>query len=141
MAFTVYGTGTTFIGERDYYARDGSYVTTEWMVVFFIPLVPLRSLRVVPAGVDPRWHWWHRYHQLAELPLSGRQVLSVYGFVVGCAAWLTCWWQALDLVLQLTFLMGAFGGVVFFAFWLAIILSPFAVPLYLRRRAMRRAGW
>ena len=45
MAFSFYGCGTALYGERDYHA-DRSYITTEWVVVFKIPLFPLRSLRV-----------------------------------------------------------------------------------------------
>jgi hypothetical protein len=49
MAFTFNGIGTTFYGHAG--ARpDGSYVKTEWFVFFYVPIFPIRSLRVVPKG-------------------------------------------------------------------------------------------
>ena len=45
MAFSVNGCGKRYLGKRDYWS-DGSYITTEWITVFWFPLVPLRSMRV-----------------------------------------------------------------------------------------------
>jgi hypothetical protein len=47
-AANVNGFGTTYYGERDY-REDGSYVTTEWVVAFFLPLYPVRSHRLRPV--------------------------------------------------------------------------------------------
>lgn len=45
MAFSINGFGTTYYGERDL-SRDGSFITTEWITAAYLPLLPLRSLRV-----------------------------------------------------------------------------------------------
>ena len=45
MAFTYNGIGKMLYGQRDFLA-DGSFITTEWFVVLFVPVIPLRSLRV-----------------------------------------------------------------------------------------------
>lgn len=45
MPSTVNGIGTMFHG-KDEYESDGSYITTEWITVFWIPIIPIRSLRV-----------------------------------------------------------------------------------------------
>ena len=56
MAYTLNGIGTTFYGQRDF-QPDGSYLTTEWLVFLYVPLIPIRSLRVVYRGPgEPRWH-------------------------------------------------------------------------------------
>ena len=39
------GIGTTLIGKRDF-RPDGSFVTTEWFTLVFIPIFPMRSLRI-----------------------------------------------------------------------------------------------
>ena len=45
MAFHYMGTGTGNVGRLD--QPDGSYHTTQWIMFFFIPLIPLKSYRVV----------------------------------------------------------------------------------------------
>jgi hypothetical protein len=39
------GCGTSLYGRRDF-EPDGSFVTTKWFVVFFVPIFPLASIRV-----------------------------------------------------------------------------------------------
>ena len=45
MAFVVHGIGTMVYGERDYWP-DGSFVTTEWFVLAWLPIIPLCSKRI-----------------------------------------------------------------------------------------------
>jgi hypothetical protein len=56
MAYTLNGIGTTFYGQRDFRA-DGTFITTEWLVLVYIPFIPFRSLRVRYQG--PGKHRWH----------------------------------------------------------------------------------
>lgn len=49
MPHAINGIGTMWIGKRSMEA-DGSYVVTEWIVLLHIPILPLRSFRVRPAG-------------------------------------------------------------------------------------------
>ncbi len=49
MPSTLNGIGTKFYGQRDF-SPDGSYITTEWFVFIYIPLIPLKSLRVRYQG-------------------------------------------------------------------------------------------
>jgi hypothetical protein len=53
MPFTVNGIGTTYYGRRDI-GPDGSYVTTEWLVFVYVPVIPIRSYRVVPTSESTR---------------------------------------------------------------------------------------
>ena len=73
MPFSIHGFGTTYYGERDY-RPDRSYVTTEWLVIGFVPVQPLQSLRVLYTS--------NGYMVLDRPNLNVRQVLSVYAWFV-----------------------------------------------------------
>jgi hypothetical protein len=66
MAFTINGCGTTFYGSADPHP-DGSYVVTTWVVLAYIPLIPLGSMRVLPVSQD-HLPWYKR---------SGQQYRSI----------------------------------------------------------------
>jgi hypothetical protein len=50
MPYAFNGCGTRYYGKQDK-ADDGSYVTTEWITFVYVPLIPLRSFRVLPVGI------------------------------------------------------------------------------------------
>lgn len=57
MPYAFNGIGTTFYGKRDFHA-DGSFLTTEWVCLLYLPIFPLQSLRVrYLAGAPPFPHW------------------------------------------------------------------------------------
>ncbi len=96
MAYTFIGCGTTFYGERDF-RMDGSYVTTEWMTFFYLPVVPLRSIRVVETSSDSTYLVVYfssktSYAVLEETKPNLRQVVSTYAYLVG--------WLALAMVFE-----------------------------------------
>jgi len=74
MARTINGIGTTFYGKCKF-NPDDSYITTKWVVLVFIPIVPLASYRFIEESsssfevVD------------ADLPLEIMQVLRTWLFV------------------------------------------------------------
>jgi len=77
------GFGTAIYGKRNFRA-DGSFLTTKWIVLFWIPLVPLGSMRL--RRVEPERSAFlmlssSRYHVLSKASPNARQVLYVYGFV------------------------------------------------------------
>ena len=77
MAFTFNGIGTTYYGQRDF-GPEGSYVTTEWFVVLFVPLIPIKSLRVLDSN---EWNpFYASYKVLSEDDPSIKQVISTYFF-------------------------------------------------------------
>jgi len=45
MGLIVHGIGLTTYGQRDFWP-DGSFVTTEWFVLAWVPLIPICSKRV-----------------------------------------------------------------------------------------------
>ena len=94
MPSTFNGIGTSYVGKTDFNA-DGSYITTEWFTFLYVPLVPLRSRRVVESG-ETSFLWLgvyssssDGYYLLESGPPKFRQVVSVYLYVLFL-------WYALD---------------------------------------------
>jgi hypothetical protein len=90
MAYTFNGIGTTFYGSADRRA-DGSYVTTEWFVLFYLPVIPIRSVRVVKEEKGSSVYVVVFSHNETKLllqpaPFHWRQVLrtflGVYGTII-----------------------------------------------------------
>ena len=80
MPFTINAIGTTYYGKRDL-QPDGSYVTTEWVVFLFVPLIPLRSRRLIRdpgQDVNAVLVTSQGYLVLERIPLHVNQVLSTY---------------------------------------------------------------
>jgi hypothetical protein len=80
-----------FYGQRDF-RSDGSYITTEWFTLFYIPLVPFRSFRVKYKNFE-KTDWnasVTRFDILEKTGPNFRQALSIYGFfaVLAGVAWL-----------------------------------------------------
>ena len=83
--FSFNGIGTLYYGNRDK-ESDGSYITTKWFVFLFLPLFPLGSYRVLPAGETGTYLVVFSSTQTSYLvhrvPLNLSQVRNVY-----CAAY------------------------------------------------------
>jgi hypothetical protein len=82
VAATLNGIGTRFQGTR--WLPDGTYITTEWFVFFFVPLIPLRSVRVLEASAA--WGgigYTGQSLKIQPVPLDKGMVLRVYGWIVG----------------------------------------------------------
>jgi hypothetical protein len=87
MPFSVNGVGTTFYGNAQE-EPDGSYVVTEWVVLFFVPILPLGSKRVRPAQ-DTR-PWWKRsvmgqHYQARKVPLHMPHLWKGYAVTIAVA--------------------------------------------------------
>lgn len=95
MPTTVNGFGTMFYGEAEHHP-DGSFIATEWITAVFIPLIPLRSFRLIrpkPSPSDDPFqttfknaftYGYDHFEVLEELPIFWPQVLRIYVFL-GCA--------------------------------------------------------
>jgi hypothetical protein len=86
MPSSVNGFGTKYYGQRDF-RPDGSYVTTNFICLLFLPVFPIHSVRVIP---DPKNSWVpfsKNYYAILEKrwpnPL---QVLSIYAWAAAAAA-------------------------------------------------------
>jgi len=78
MPYSINGIGTKYYGNRDK-ATDGSYVTTEFIAFIFVPIIPLRSFRVV-ASSPAQWKFMgtSQKFQAVRIAMNWRQVLNVY---------------------------------------------------------------
>ena len=124
------GVGTSYYGKRDF-RSDGSFVTTEWIIFFWIPIIPLRSHRVLYLGVgDYGFFIFHssRYEILSRQSLSWKQVISVYLFVFSLLySGFFLFLASPEPPLPNEISLGIFVGIV-------------AIPFLLRYRAKKRAG-
>lgn len=75
--FTFNGVGTTLYGHRNP-QPDGSYIATKWLVVLYIPFIPLASYRVWRGETSFRVLGTNTDYRLEPLPLQWRQVLNWY---------------------------------------------------------------
>ena len=83
MPGTWNGIGTTYYGAKDRYP-DKSFATTEWFVVLSVPLIPIRSLRVMLIEKSTGFRRSsQRYLIIQKLPLDFQQVFATYfiGFI------------------------------------------------------------
>jgi hypothetical protein len=78
MPFTINGCGTRYYGKREQ-AADGSYIATEWITFIYVPLIPIRSYRVLPVGQGKNIivHSSQRY-QTMRAPLCWAHIRNVY---------------------------------------------------------------
>jgi hypothetical protein len=111
------GTGTTVLGKRDF-LLDGTYITTAWLTVCWIPVAPLESYRISSRGLSS-----FLIHEV--LPLNRKQVAFTYSYAilyVGCFVFACCYCIPSDGV-----------GLLY-----AIMLAPILIPMSLRYYARRK---
>ena len=82
---SINGFGTTFCGQRAF-RKDGSFITTKWFTIAYIPLWPLKSLRVIKLEsreMDVLFGTgrYTDYKVLQTLPRCRIQVCCTYGYV------------------------------------------------------------
>lgn len=136
MPFSANGVGWTYYGQREFGA-DGSFITTEWFIVFYIPIFPLRSYRAISHGRDSivgPFYQRERYSLSNPMRPNLKQVVSTYAFALafaGLAAYAISHFSVLTKRFGRPWVM---GGIVvgLLAFWF--------MPNVLRRQAIRRAG-
>jgi hypothetical protein len=108
MPFTFNGIGTSLYGARDF-RSDGSYITTEWFVFVYVPVLPLKSQRVVATGKNKNYVVYSSsgYAIQERTKICIPQILAVYSWfaVVILSFWLASkfdlWWVAIPGVLTL----------------------------------------
>jgi hypothetical protein len=135
MPTSLHGIRTAYYGKRNY-RRDGSYITTEFVIFVGIPIVPLKSLRVRYGGakgiIFPIVHSEESYTVLATARPDIKQVLSIYGFV----AFMACWVSAV--IWAYGRMEGKLDQTVAGVLWYSVCALPGLLPMLLRRAAKRR---
>lgn len=77
MPYTFNGCGTRLYGRRDV-GEDGSYITTEWITFAYVPLIPIRSRRILPQGNGTNLLVYQSQSYLSrKVPLCWPQVRNV----------------------------------------------------------------
>lgn len=140
MPFTFNGIGTAYYGECDF-RPDGSYVTTEWVSLFYLPLFPLRSVRLMrhrKGDVDSVAFSSKSVIFVERIPLHWRQVLMLYGFIALCVAYVAALIHVPPLI---GWSWDAISPKLAAFIWLPLLSLPYALPLYLRRRARQKVGF
>ena len=120
-------------GERDYRA-DGSFVTTQFFAVAYLPLFPIISKRISYARIsDYSSYDPDGYFVYETLPLDHRQMLCVYGWFAAVIAPILAWGTFQDL-------MTTWLGDEDLAAGLCLLCSAiaFVCPFFLRQWAKRR---
>ncbi len=73
------GCGSTLIGKTAF-RQDGTFITTVWVTVLFIPIIPIESLRISRAG--------NNFTVFEKDRLNLKQILLTYLFAALYAGWL-----------------------------------------------------
>jgi hypothetical protein len=77
MPYSVNGIGTKYYGKAERWP-DGSYITTKWIVLFFVPILPLGSFRVKRISGDG---FFRGEYLVEEVGLHNRQVTTTYAIL------------------------------------------------------------
>jgi hypothetical protein len=83
MPFTLNGCGTKYYGRREM-SPDGSYITTEWIVLAYIPLIPVGSFQVLPTGESSYYIVGRSTKYFVKrVPFNLKQIRNTYITVIG----------------------------------------------------------
>ena len=128
---SINGFGTTFYGECDY-QPDGTYLTTYWIILAFVPVIPLYSARIIQT--ESSFLAGGSLYHYQKLPIHWPQVMRVWGFAAGVALGF-----AACLVL-----IGSIPGAQdkgYAAILMVYLAGVLLLPHFPRRRAQKRVGF
>jgi hypothetical protein len=73
---------------------DGSYVTTEFFCLLLVPVVPIKTLRVIPAPGQSKLPFVRKkFVRVIRQPLDLSQVISVYLAAIAVIAYSLCFFE------------------------------------------------
>lgn len=83
MANSFNGIGTSYYGQSKF-EQDGSYVTTKWFILGFLPIIPMASARVNYVGTSgiPFFSRTSSFELVEELPIDWLQVLKTWLYTI-----------------------------------------------------------
>lgn len=142
MPSTINGFGTKYYGEADH-RPDGSFIATEWITAAYIPLIPLRSFRLVRSGNPYENDFGHAtFGVLEALPIFWSQVLRVYVFLLGAGIWCVTmiWLFFFKFTFQNLFLSHRIEATVLLFVLVTALVIPFIIVWAIRRRSMLTVG-
>jgi hypothetical protein len=71
----VNGCGTTLLGKKDISPADASYTSTRWFTLFWIPLVPLGTYKVID---EPKTFLSGTTYRLQKTQWDTKQIIFTY---------------------------------------------------------------
>lgn len=77
--YTLCGTGAKLYGKRDL-GRDGSFIATKWIVITYVPCVPIGSYRVWACENTWTMMGRKRNYRMTKIATDWRQVILGYSF-------------------------------------------------------------
>ena len=99
MAFTFNGFGTRYYGTR--WDTDGSYITTKWIVVIYVPIVPLGSVHVLDTGpVHGSAAYSGQSMVTQKVALDRKMVARIYGIIAAVLLFLIYGVPALNRLIE-----------------------------------------
>jgi hypothetical protein len=132
VQFTFHGIGTALYGERDYWP-DGSFVTTEWAVLAWIPIFPTFSKRISCAQTSPYAVYDASGYYVHETTAPNlKQVLCVYGWFASLIAIFVAFGKFQDVLTKIVGDEDKAAGL-----WFLILGALMVLPYALRRWAKR----
>lgn len=72
----IYGNGLKLHGFTDW-RHDGSFISTAWFIMFYVPIFPIRSIRVLKMTFMDNQEK-SRFIKYVDVPLCKKQVLKYY---------------------------------------------------------------
>jgi hypothetical protein len=161
MPLSFMGLGTTYYGQRAF-RSDGTYLTTLWVIVLWLPVFPIWSFRVRDFGPEGKDSFYDdyadRYEVVARERISAAQWVSVWGYLFGylvltetafgpfqypSGRMLEPLWEFVSTMF--TVILAALSSLrfEFVSPWVArgLLLLWLFVPTALRRRTMAKAGY
>jgi hypothetical protein len=134
MSFVVHGIGTMVYGQRDYWP-DGSFVTTEWFVLAWVPIIPICSKRISYRRDNPyaTFDTGGGYYVYETLGVNRRQAALTYLWLLGVVAPLVIWANFQN---ALSKMIGDddSAAALCLAVMGAVLVSPYFVRKWVKRR-------
>jgi hypothetical protein len=87
---TFNGIGTKLYGSMEH-GPDGSYITTKWIVIFYLPIIPIGSYRVIEEGSSNYIIYNSQQYRSMKVPLHKKQIIKTYGWVYGILGIIILW--------------------------------------------------
>ena len=133
MPAQFHGIGTVYYGQRDYWP-DGSYVTTEWAVLAWIPMFPTFSKRISVTQNNPyATRDGSGYYVYETTAPNLKQVFCVYAWFASILFTVFTFESFKDIVAKL---LGDEDRAA--AVWFLALIIEGTMPYLLRRWARRR---
>jgi len=133
------GAGYSLFGCRRM-SRDGSYIATEFFCILYVPLAPIKTLRVTPAPGQSRLPFVpKKFVQAIRQPLDLSQVISVYLTAIAIIAYGLSFFEFAAPYLKGHSNLMDNGWLEMLAF-LAWMWLPWFFMQSVRKRAMERAS-